>query len=76
MRVLKKFTAGPDELSADDFSRAREASVSDDDMEDALHVAFAFNTINRIADALGFDIPNAAGFQQSANMLLRFGYKL
>jgi len=76
LRVLKKFTAGPDELSADDFSRAREASVSDDDMEDALHVAFAFNTINRIADALGFDIPNAAGFQQSANMLLRFGYKL
>ena len=74
--MLKKFTAGPDELSADDFSRAREASVSDDDMEDALHVAFAFNTINRIADALGFDIPNAAGFQQSANMLLRFGYKL
>jgi len=45
-------------------------------MEDALHVAFAFNTINRIADALGFDIPDAVGFQQSANMLLRFGYKL
>lgn len=76
MRVLKKFTAGPDALSADDFSLARAAGVSADDMEDALHVAFAFNTINRIADALGFDIPDAAGFQQSANMLLRFGYKL
>jgi alkylhydroperoxidase family enzyme len=76
LRVLKKFTAGPDELSADDFSRARDAGVSDYDMEDALHVAFAFNTINRIADALGFDIPDAAGFQKSANMLLRFGYKV
>ena len=74
--MLKKFTAGPEELSADDFSRAREFGVSDDDMEDALHVAFAFNTINRIADALGFDIPDATGFQQSANILLRFGHKV
>lgn len=74
--MLRKFTAGPDELTADDFSRARETGVSDEDLDDALHVAFAFNTINRIADALGFDIPDAAGFQQSANMLLRFGYKV
>lgn len=45
--------------------------VTDEDIADVL-----FNTITRIADSLGWDIPEDAGFEASATMLLSRGYVL
>lgn len=43
---------------------------------EALWVAFCFNEIARVADALGWESPDAAGFSASAKSLLSFGYLL
>lgn len=41
---------------------------------EALHVAYVFNAIDRIADTLGFDAPPQASFDAGAKMLLQRGY--
>ena len=44
--------------------------------EDALFVAFCFNQIVRIADALDWEIPPPRGFAATAKSRLKFGYLL
>lgn len=39
-----------------------------------MHVCVLFNVYDRMADSLGFHIPDARGFAFSAGMLLRYGY--
>ena len=41
-----------------------------------LFVAFCFNQIVRIADALDWEIPPPRGFAATAKSLLKFGYLL
>lgn len=52
----------------------RAAGVSERAILDAIYVCAAFNLIDRVADALGFDIP--ASFTKGAAGLLQRGYKL
>jgi hypothetical protein len=42
---------------------------------DALYVAYLFNIINRMADALRFEIGSQAAFDSAAKTLLGRGYK-
>jgi len=51
------------------------AGVSRGQIEDALAVAFAFNTMNRLADAFGFTIPGPKAFDAGAKYLLAHGYR-
>ena len=51
------------------------AGVSRGQIEDALAVAFAFNTMNRLADAFGFSVPGPKGFEAGAKYLLAHGYR-
>lgn len=73
---LEKMTLTPEALMPSDVEAVRAAGVSDDAFRDAVWVSFLFNTITRIADSLGWDIPDDAGFDQSADMLLSRGYVL
>jgi hypothetical protein len=41
---------------------------------DASYVCFLFNTYDRLADAMGWDIPPDEAFSVSAKMLLKRGY--
>jgi hypothetical protein len=50
--------------------------VSEDTVRDALYVCFAFNLIDRVSDALGFDLMDEQGYRRGAQVLLRSGYKL
>ncbi len=52
------------------------AGVTKEEAEDALFVAFCFNQIVRIADALGWEVPDKESFAVSAKSLLKFGYLL
>jgi hypothetical protein len=52
----------------------RAQGLSDAAIEDAIHVTVLVNIIDRIADALGFDIPSAKGFSNMAKVLLKGGY--
>ena len=76
LRFLRTMTLSPDSLGPADARAVLEAGVSRAAMEDAIHVAMMFNVINRVADGLGFHVPDEEAFEASAKMLLRFGYEL
>ena len=61
-------------LSADDMRRALAAGATATQLEDALAVAVAFNTTNRLADAFGFELLTPKGYAAGAKYLLKRGY--
>jgi len=61
-------------VSVDDMRTALAAGVSRQQIEDAIGVAFAFNTMNRLADVFGFFVPGPKGFEAGAKYLLAHGY--
>jgi alkylhydroperoxidase family enzyme len=61
--------------TADDMREVLAAGASPEQIEDALAVAFAFNTTNRLADAFGFHVLEPEGFEAGAKILLRPGYR-
>jgi len=74
--LVGKLTLSPEAVGAEDIRATLDAGVSEDGVIDAIYVCFAFNLIDRVADALGFDLMDEAGYRQAAQVLLRFGYKL
>jgi alkylhydroperoxidase family enzyme len=73
--LLEKFTSEHDNLTAADISAVREQGVSDEAINDAFYVAYLFNIINRMADALRFEIGSQADFDKSTKSLLGRGYR-
>lgn len=73
---LEALTRDPDSIAAADVERARAAGVDDDALADAIYVAFFFNTINRVADALGFEHRSDRARVRGAEMLRRRGYRV
>jgi alkylhydroperoxidase family enzyme len=74
--LVRKLTLAPEEVRADDIRATLEAGAGEDGAIDAIYVCFAFNLIDRVADALGFDLMDEEGYRQAAQALLKFGYKL
>jgi len=72
--MLEAMTLRPDELSADDVRAVLDAGVSEEGVVDALYVGFLFNTIDRIADSLGFLTVSPEEYGKSADRLLKHGY--
>jgi len=73
--LLEIVTLRPEKLRAADFEPLRRAGLDDEAIADALQVCAIFSIYTRLADALGFDIPPAAAFAKSAEMLLSRGYE-
>jgi alkylhydroperoxidase family enzyme len=67
-------TLRPGDLRGDQVARLLEAGVSEEGVVDALYVGFLFNVIDRIADALGFEVVSAERFDKGADYLLKHGY--
>jgi len=74
LALLETMTLRPDELGAIDVAPLLDAGVSPAGVVDALYVGFLFNTIDRIADSLGFLTVTAEGYGKSADRLLKHGY--
>lgn len=68
-------TLQPGELGPGDAQAVREAGVSQAALDDAIAICFTFNVINRIADALDFDVPAGADLDRLAAMMLQRGYR-
>jgi alkylhydroperoxidase family enzyme len=66
--------AGDLRTVAPEVAAARAAGVSDEALNDAIYVCALFNLIDRVADALGFDVP--ASFAAGAAGQLKRGYKM
>jgi uncharacterized peroxidase-related enzyme len=73
LRMLETLTAAQN-VTAEDMRALLAAGVSRAQIEDALAVAFAFNTIARLADAFGFEMPPSAAMDAGAKFLLSRGY--
>jgi uncharacterized peroxidase-related enzyme len=74
LRMLSKLTRGP-VIEAADMRGLLAIGVSREQIEDALAVGFAFNTIGRLADAFGFFMPGPEAFKVGAKYLLARGYR-
>jgi hypothetical protein len=74
LRMLRKLTL-EHTVDADDMGALLAAGVSRAQIEDALAVCFSFNTIGRLADALGFFVPGPKAFVAGAKYQLARGYR-
>ena len=73
---IETLTRDPNSVSAEHVERAHAAGVEQDALAEAIYVAFMFNTINRVADALGFEHRSDRGRRRGAEVLRRLGYRL
>ena len=74
LRMLRKLSRDH-RVDVHDMRALLAAGVTRDQIEDALAVAFAFNTMNRLADAFGFSVPGPRAFEAGAKYLLAHGYR-
>ncbi len=74
LRMLGKLTR-ENNLDVDDISRVLSAGVSEQQIKDALAVAFAFNVTDRLADVFDFAIDDPAAIKAGAKYLLGRGYR-
>ena len=76
LSFLHKLTVEPTEVTASDVAPLRAAGLSDRAIEEAMYISFAFNIMDRLADAFDFPIPDAEYNRRCAKFLHRFGYRL
>jgi alkylhydroperoxidase family enzyme len=73
--LLETFTLHPEQMSADKVRVVMDAGVSKDAIRDAFYVAFLFNTYDRLADSLGWELPEKAYYLKAGQRLLNHGYQ-
>jgi alkylhydroperoxidase family enzyme len=74
MGFLEVVTLRPGEVGPADVEVVLAAGVSREAVADALGVAFAFNLIDRVADALGFIVVSPEQFARGAERTIKRGY--
>jgi alkylhydroperoxidase family enzyme len=74
LALLETFTLHHEELGARDVRAALDAGVTRDAIRDAFYVAFLFNTYDRLADTLGWELPEDRFYVKSGQFLLKKGY--
>jgi len=67
-------TLHPDQLSATQVRGALATGVTRDAIRDAFYVAFLFNTYDRLADTLGWELPDQRYYAKASQRLLKKGY--
>jgi len=72
--LLETFTLAPERLDADAVRAALAAGVTREAVRDAFYVAFLFNTYDRLADTLGWELPDPAYYAKAGAFLLKKGY--
>jgi uncharacterized peroxidase-related enzyme len=74
LRMIRKLSR-EHSVDADDMRAVLAVGVSREQIEDALAVCFAFNTMSRLAYAFGFFLPGRKAFEAGAKYLLARGYR-
>ena len=72
--LLETFTLRPDELGPDDVRAVLATGVTREMIRDAFYVAFLFNGYDRLADTLGWELPEDRYYVKAGRFLLRKGY--
>jgi len=76
LALLETFTLRPDELTVADIRAVLATGVSREAIRDAFYVAFLFNTYDRLADTLGWELPEDRYYPKAGKFLLKQGYRL
>ena len=74
--LLERLTRTPESFGPADIDAARRAGVPDDAIVDALHVAFLFNTVNRMANAFDWTWDSEQHVRVAAKVIHRISYRL
>jgi len=72
--LLETFTLCPDELGPEQVRAVLAAGVTREAVRDAFYVAFLFNTYDRLADTLGWELPDERYYPKAGKFLLEKGY--
>jgi len=72
--LLETFTLHPEQLSAEGIRKVLAADVTREAIRDAFYVAFLFNTYDRLADTLGWELPDRRYYAKAGQFLLKKGY--
>jgi alkylhydroperoxidase family enzyme len=73
--LLETFTLHPEGLNGSGVRAVLAAGVSRDAVRDAFYVAFLFNTYDRLADTLGWELPDERYYPKAGRFLLKKGYR-
>jgi len=73
--LLETFTLRPNAISATDVRAVVEKGATRDAIRDAFYVAFLFNVYDRLADTLGWELPDARYYAKAGQFLLKKGYR-
>jgi alkylhydroperoxidase family enzyme len=74
--LLETFTLRPEQLGPADVRAVLDAGVTREAIRDAFYVAFLFNTYDRLADTLGWELPEDRYYAKAGRFLLKKGYRL
>ena len=74
LAFLEKLTLTPEALGPEDVKAARSAGINDTALQEAIYVCFLFSTMDRLADAFGFDVAGADELKRAERILRYFGY--
>jgi alkylhydroperoxidase family enzyme len=72
--LLDTLTLQPEMLTPDDVRAVLTLGVTKEAIRDAFYVAFLFNTYDRLADTLGWELPDPAYYPKAGQFLLKKGY--
>ena len=72
---LEKLTLHPEAIKPSDVQPLREAHISKQAIEDAIYICAFFNMIDRVADALNFNVPSSEFFAHRAEVTAQRGYR-
>lgn len=75
LALLEQLTLAPSSLSPDDVRPVLAMGVTKEAVRDAFYVAFLFNVYDRLADTLGWELPEDRYYPKAGRFLLKFGYK-
>ncbi len=77
LALLKKMTLDHAHLEPEDIRAVMRTGVSKQAIREALEVAFLFNIYDRMADSMGWDVPEVSTgyYRLAAKRLLARGYQ-
>lgn len=75
LKLLERFTLEPEQLTSGDVRAVLATGVTREAVRDAFYIAFLFNTYDRLADTLGWELPDARYYPKAGQFLLKRGYR-
>jgi hypothetical protein len=72
--LLETFTLQPEQMNTAGVMAVLATGVTREAIRDAFYVAFLFNVYDRLADTLGWELPDAGYYPKAGQRLLTHGY--